>query len=278
MAGGGSEVDWVAAIKVFLFFIFYTETITLTFRCSIGISIVVPPFSSPEASRYPLSFFFKLLARVTLNPRQTTIPLSPFQSRRFIHSVISIHSVVSIHSVIQPTLLFHPLSCLSSVFDFADLPLSLLSHPSSSTIHMQHWPCPTCKKICRSPGGLTQHVSLKHRHYVDFRKRDKAIYHTYHPLLNGESFLQNSHISLTELLQELPVIVTVTTWRTAHCLKHRKQSLAGHSLTLKYSLKRPTSFSRRQRCLRETLIFSWSFGHQQCRMVRACFKTIGRCW
>jgi hypothetical protein len=55
---------------------------------------------------------------------------------------------------------------------------------------MQRWPCPfpTCKKVCRSPGGLTQHMNLKHQHHADFGKRDKAIHRTYHPLLDGKFF------------------------------------------------------------------------------------------
>ena len=55
---------------------------------------------------------------------------------------------------------------------------------------MQRWPCPlpTCKKICRSPGGLTQHMNLRHQHHINFGKRDKAIHRTYHPLLDGKFF------------------------------------------------------------------------------------------
>ena len=53
---------------------------------------------------------------------------------------------------------------------------------------MQRWLCPTCEKACRSPGGLTQHMNLKHQHHADFGKRDKAICRTYHPLLDGKFF------------------------------------------------------------------------------------------
>ena len=41
-----------------------------------------------------------------------------------------------------------------------------LPHPSS--LSMCHWPCPlpTCKGVYRSPGGLTRHMNLKHRHHA----------------------------------------------------------------------------------------------------------------
>lgn len=63
---------------------------------------------------------------------------------------------------------------------------------------MRLWPCPhpTCKKVCRSPGGLTQHTNAKHRHHTDFGKRDKTIRRTYHPLLDGMFFLHGYPASL----------------------------------------------------------------------------------
>lgn len=63
---------------------------------------------------------------------------------------------------------------------------------------MRQWSCPlpTCKKICRSPGGLTQHVNAKHQHHADFGKREKAIHRTCHPLLDGKLF-GPFHVPLT---------------------------------------------------------------------------------
>ena len=53
---------------------------------------------------------------------------------------------------------------------------------------MSSWPCPvsTCSKICRSPGGLTQHLNCRHRHDKNFGKREKVIQHTCHPILDGK--------------------------------------------------------------------------------------------
>jgi hypothetical protein len=63
---------------------------------------------------------------------------------------------------------------------------------------------PGCSKVCRSPGGLTQHENQKHRHHADFGKRDKAIHRTYHPLLDGKS-LNFTHLPLpTTLLPGTP--------------------------------------------------------------------------
>ena len=52
---------------------------------------------------------------------------------------------------------------------------------------MRSWPCPvaTCRKVCRSPGGLTQHLNSKHRHHEDFGRRETAIHRVFHPLLDG---------------------------------------------------------------------------------------------
>ena len=79
---------------------------------------------------------------------------------------------------------------------------------------MRRWPCPllTCKKVCRSPGGLTQHMNLKHRHHTDFGKRDKTVRRTFHPLLDGLfSYTNLTYFSLIPLLQEPPVILMATT-------------------------------------------------------------------
>ena len=52
---------------------------------------------------------------------------------------------------------------------------------------MQSWPCPipACKKVCRSPGGLTQHLNHKHRHHKNFGKCEATIHRTCHPILDG---------------------------------------------------------------------------------------------
>jgi len=52
---------------------------------------------------------------------------------------------------------------------------------------MQSWPCPvqTCAKVCRSPGGLTQHMNRRHKHHENFGKREVPIHRTYHPILDG---------------------------------------------------------------------------------------------
>jgi len=63
--------------------------------------------------------------------------------------------------------------------------LHLIAIPSPPS--MQSWPCPvpTCGKVCRSPGGLTQHMNHKHQHHESFGKREAPIHRTYHPILDG---------------------------------------------------------------------------------------------
>ena len=50
------------------------------------------------------------------------------------------------------------------------------------------WCCPhpSCKKVCHSPGGLTQHLNTKHKHHEKFGKRDKPLRRMRHPLLDGQ--------------------------------------------------------------------------------------------
>lgn len=45
---------------------------------------------------------------------------------------------------------------------------------------------PSCRKICRSPGGLTQHFNLKHKHHDKFGKWDKSLRRARHPLVDGQ--------------------------------------------------------------------------------------------
>lgn len=59
--------------------------------------------------------------------------------------------------------------------------------PAPTHLSMQSWPCPipSCNKVCRSPGGLTQHLNSKHRHHEDFGKRETATHRVTHPFLDG---------------------------------------------------------------------------------------------
>ena len=51
------------------------------------------------------------------------------------------------------------------------------------------WCCPhpSCKKVCCSPGGLTQHLNTRHKHHEKFGKRDKPLHRVHHPLLDGQA-------------------------------------------------------------------------------------------
>ena len=59
--------------------------------------------------------------------------------------------------------------------------------PSSIASMPGTWPCPhpSCKKVCRSPRGLTQHFNAKHNHHEKFGKRDRPLRRVRHPLLDG---------------------------------------------------------------------------------------------
>ena len=56
----------------------------------------------------------------------------------------------------------------------APLALHLFAHP---LLMPGNWQCPhpSCKKTCRSPGGLTQHLNTKHKHHEKFGMRDKPL-------------------------------------------------------------------------------------------------------
>jgi len=70
-----------------------------------------------------------------------------------------------------------PLSTLSPFLVLSAFPI----------FSMQSWLCPvpTCKKVCLSPGGLTQHLNHKHRHHEDFGKRETTTHRVPHPILDG---------------------------------------------------------------------------------------------
>ena len=78
-----------------------------------------------------------------------------------------------------------------TVLQFVTFILLASSCSSLTSFPMQSWLCPipTCKKICHSPGGLTQHLNRKHHHNENFGKREKAIHRTPHPILDGWSDL-----------------------------------------------------------------------------------------
>lgn len=62
-------------------------------------------------------------------------------------------------------------------------------HPSSCHLSMPgNWCCPhpSCKKICRSPGSLTQHLNSRHKHHEKFGKRDIPLRRVHHPLVDGQ--------------------------------------------------------------------------------------------
>ena len=147
---------------------------------------------------------------------------------------------------------------------------------------MQSWPCPipTCKKICRSPGGLTQHLNHKHHHNENFGKREKAIHRTLHPILDGWWDLAFLHaLVLTLSLQALHAIQMVT---TLNLMRHRRTVPAirrrtGLPLLHKSNSRLPISCSGRQRCHRPTSILSCDSGRPQHQTAVHHFKTTRRC-
>ena len=97
------------------------------------------------------------------------------------------------------------------LFDFLERPWWLArSSPYSLLRHSSmpgSWCCPhlSCKKVCRSPGGLTQHLNMKHKHHEKFGKRDKPLRRERHPLLDGEV---NNFYCFTTLPNDMLVVGT----------------------------------------------------------------------
>ena len=69
---------------------------------------------------------------------------------------------------------------------------------------MLSWPCSDCRKVCCSPGGLTQHRAHMHGHHKDFGKCKKATHRTHHPILDGRPIRPLLHIRPNPTLAGTP--------------------------------------------------------------------------
>ena len=105
-----------------------------------------------------------------------------------IRSLLSASLSISLH--LRRTWSLPHLTCLPLLLPFPPVQQVVvnLNAPFLLPLFMLSWPCvvPTCKKVCRSPGGLTQHINNMHRHHENFGKREKAIHCTFHPILDGK--------------------------------------------------------------------------------------------